>query len=138
MLDHLVDHFFNHSKVLHDVIMSNPLCCRDFFKFSWSLIIYHFKDLFNCFFNSINLRNCQFIFFNILFIFFFILFNLLLKFFLFLFLLSITSKTLIFIFFNFSSKNCNLFIEHFRFFLQLINKSIKREISFFSFDKVFN
>lgn len=116
--------------------MSNSLCLRNFFEFSWSFIVDHFEDFLNRILDSINLLHCQLVFFNISLILLFILLNLLFKLFLLFLLIRITPKSLVFILVNLSSKYCDLLIKLFRFFLKLIHKSVQRKVSFFSLDKI--
>ena len=82
LFDHLIDHVFNHSKVEHDIVLSQAMTLLHLFESSGGIIVNKHKDFFNVYFDLVDLLDCCFVLDDVLLVFCFAFVNFLFKFFL--------------------------------------------------------
>ena len=108
LLDHLIDHLFNHTQVFHDIVLSETLLGLELLEFPASVVVHQSEDFFYACFYGVYLLYSSFILLKISFIFFFVFLNLFLKLLLQLLPFIVFSKSLVFVAFNLFLNRFNL------------------------------
>lgn len=138
MLDHFVDHFLYHTKILHDVILGHTLRLLEHLEFPCGLIVVadNREDFFDGILNGVDLLESLLVFGHVLLVGVLVSPNLLLQLFLKLLALIVLSETLVLVLFDFSLDLLDLLVKLLSLRGQLTHEAGQSEVALLSFNKV--